>query len=118
ARKPWEPSAHRRKGVRSERASALAGGEYGILRTSRAEGRRLQGGPSTCPGRTGGLRVARHASSVATLRFYIDSHAMSESASAAVAASAITEQAAIARSESFTRERFVHDGEDIAVALA
>jgi ribonuclease E len=38
--------------------------------------------------------------------------------SAAVPAAAIPEQAAIERAEAFTRERFVHDGEDPAVALA
>jgi superfamily II DNA or RNA helicase len=38
--------------------------------------------------------------------------------SAAVEAAAIPEQAAIERAEAFTRERFVHDGEDPAVALA
>ena len=37
--------------------------------------------------------------------------------SAAPAAASIPEQAAIGRAEAFTRERFVHDGEDIAVAL-
>jgi ribonuclease E len=43
---------------------------------------------------------------------------MAESTSAAAEAAAIPEQAAIARAEAFTRERFVHDGEDTAVALA
>jgi ribonuclease E len=42
---------------------------------------------------------------------------MADSMSAAAEA-AIPEQAAIARAEAFTRERFVHDGEDTAVALA
>ena len=37
--------------------------------------------------------------------------------SAAVEAAAIPDQAAIERAEAFTRERFVHDGEDPAVAL-
>jgi ribonuclease E len=55
--------------------------------------------------------------SAATLRFQIDSQAMADSMSAAAEA-AIPEQAAIARAEAFTRERFVHDGEDTAVALA
>jgi ribonuclease E len=43
---------------------------------------------------------------------------MADSMSAAAEAAPIPEQAAIARAEAFTRERFVHDGEDIAVALA
>jgi ribonuclease E len=43
---------------------------------------------------------------------------MADSMSAAVEAAPIPEQAAIARAEAFTRERFVHDGEDTAVALA
>jgi ribonuclease E len=43
---------------------------------------------------------------------------MADSTSAAVAVAPIPEQAAIARAEAFTRERFVHDGEDTAVALA
>jgi ribonuclease E len=38
--------------------------------------------------------------------------------SAAAEAASIPDQAAIERAEAFTRERFVHDGEDIAVALA
>ena len=38
--------------------------------------------------------------------------------SAAVEVAAIPDQAAIERAEAFTRERFVHDGEDAAVALA
>ena len=38
--------------------------------------------------------------------------------SAAAQAAAIPDQAAIERAEAFTRERFVHDGEDPAVALA
>ena len=38
--------------------------------------------------------------------------------SAAAEAAAIPDQAAIERAEAFTRERFVHDGEDPAVALA
>ncbi len=38
--------------------------------------------------------------------------------SAAVEAASIPDQAAIERAEAFTRERFVHDGEDTAVALA
>ena len=37
--------------------------------------------------------------------------------SAAVEAASIPDQAAIERAEAFTRERFVHDGEDPAVAL-
>jgi ribonuclease E len=56
--------------------------------------------------------------SAATLRFQIDSQAMAESTSAAAAAAPIPKQAAIARAEAFTHERFVHDGEDTAVALA
>jgi ribonuclease E len=43
---------------------------------------------------------------------------MADSMSAAAEAAPIPEQAAIARAEAFTRERFVHDGEDTAVALA
>jgi ribonuclease E len=43
---------------------------------------------------------------------------MAESMSAAAEAAPIPKQAAIARAEAFTRERFVHDGEDAAVALA
>jgi ribonuclease E len=43
---------------------------------------------------------------------------MADSTSAAVAVAPIPEQAAIERAEAFTRERFVHDGEDTAVALA
>jgi superfamily II DNA or RNA helicase len=43
---------------------------------------------------------------------------MADSMSAAAAAAPIPEQAAIERAEAFTRERFVHDGEDVAVALA
>jgi ribonuclease E len=43
---------------------------------------------------------------------------MAESTSAAAEAAPIPEKAAIARAEAFTRERFVHDGEDTAVALA
>ena len=38
--------------------------------------------------------------------------------SAAAEAASIPDQAAIERAEAFTRERFVHDGEDPAVALA
>jgi len=38
--------------------------------------------------------------------------------SAAVEAAVISDQAAIERAEAFTRERFVHEGEDIAVALS
>jgi ribonuclease E len=38
--------------------------------------------------------------------------------SAAVQAAVIPDQAAIERAEAFTRERFVHEGEDIAVALS
>jgi ribonuclease E len=43
---------------------------------------------------------------------------MADSMSAAAEAAAIPDQAAIERAEAFTRERFVHDGEDPAVALA
>jgi ribonuclease E len=43
---------------------------------------------------------------------------MADSMSAAVEAAPIPDQAAIERAEAFTRERFVHDGEDPAVALA
>src|SRR5512133_2689405 len=43
---------------------------------------------------------------------------MADSMSAAVEAAAIPDQAAIERAQAFTRERFVHDGEDPAVALA
>ncbi|MDX6722561.1 MAG: ribonuclease [Solirubrobacteraceae bacterium] len=42
---------------------------------------------------------------------------MADSTSAAVAAAPIPKKAAIERAEAFTRERFVHDGEDPAVAL-
>ena len=38
--------------------------------------------------------------------------------SPAAEAAPIPDQAAIERAEAFTRERFVHDGEDAAVALA
>jgi ribonuclease E len=50
--------------------------------------------------------------------FQTDSQALADSTSAAVQAAAIPDQAAIERAEAFTRERFVHDGEDPAVALA
>jgi ribonuclease E len=43
---------------------------------------------------------------------------MADSMSAAAEAASIPDQAAIERAEAFTRERFVHDGEDTAVALA
>jgi ribonuclease E len=43
---------------------------------------------------------------------------MADSMSAAVEVAPIPDQAAIERAEAFTRERFVHDGEDPAVALA
>jgi ribonuclease E len=43
---------------------------------------------------------------------------MADSMSAAAEAAPIPDQAAIERAEAFTRERFVHDGEDAAVALA
>jgi superfamily II DNA or RNA helicase len=43
---------------------------------------------------------------------------MADSMSAAAEAAPIPDQAAIERAEAFTRERFVHEGEDIAVALA
>jgi ribonuclease E len=43
---------------------------------------------------------------------------MADSTSAAVAAAPSPKKAAIERAEAFTRERFVHDGEDAAVALA
>jgi ribonuclease E len=43
---------------------------------------------------------------------------MADSMSAAVEAAPIPDQGAIERAEAFTRERFVHDGEDPAVALA
>lgn len=43
---------------------------------------------------------------------------MADSTSAAVEVAAIPDQAAIERAEAFTRERFVHDGEETAVALA
>jgi ribonuclease E len=42
---------------------------------------------------------------------------MADSTSAAVAAAPSPKKAAIERAEAFTRERFVHDGEDPAVAL-
>jgi ribonuclease E len=43
---------------------------------------------------------------------------MADSMSAAAEAAPIPDQAAIERAEAFTRERFVHDGEDASVALA
>jgi ribonuclease E len=43
---------------------------------------------------------------------------MADSMSPAAEAAPIPDQAAIERAEAFTRERFVHDGEDAAVALA
>src|SRR5262249_2842841 len=43
---------------------------------------------------------------------------MAESMSAAAEAAAIPEKAAIARAGAFTRDRFVHDGGDPAVARA
>jgi superfamily II DNA or RNA helicase len=43
---------------------------------------------------------------------------MADSMSSAAEAAPIPDQAAIERAEAFTRERFVHDGEDPAVALA
>src|SRR5437763_16332109 len=43
---------------------------------------------------------------------------MAESTSAVVAAALIPDRAAIKRAEKFTRERFVHQGEDHEVALA
>jgi ribonuclease E len=43
---------------------------------------------------------------------------MADSMSAAAEAAPIPDQAAIERAEAFTRERFVHDGEDATVALA
>src|SRR3954447_26798896 len=49
--------------------------------------------------------------------FSTDSQVMANSMWAAAGA-AIPDQAAIERAEAFTRERFVHDGEDTAVALA
>src|SRR4051812_3981702 len=82
------------------------------------EGRRCQGGPSPCPRKNRGAPSRQAPFSAATLRFQIDSQAMAESMSAAAEAAPIPEQAAIARAEAFTRERFVHDGEDVAVALA
>src|SRR6476620_2808195 len=50
--------------------------------------------------------------------FSTDSQVMADSMSAAAEAAAIPDQAAIERAQAFTRERFVHDGEDPAVALA
>jgi ribonuclease E len=43
---------------------------------------------------------------------------MADSMSAAAEAAPIPDQAAIERAQAFTRERFVHDGEDAAVALS
>ena len=43
---------------------------------------------------------------------------MADSTPAAAQAAPIAEQTDVLRAEKFTRERFVHDGEDVAVALA
>ena len=43
---------------------------------------------------------------------------MADSTSATAAVASLPDQTAIERAERFTRERFVHDGEEPAVALA
>src|SRR3954470_14139727 len=73
--------------------------------------------PCIVPGPAGGLRVAG-TEARRDSPFSTDSQVMADSMSAAAEAAPIPEQAAIARAEAFTRERFVHDGEDVAVALA
>src|SRR5436190_5276552 len=69
------------------------------------------------PGPAGGLRVAG-TEARRDSPFSTDSQVMADSMSAAAEAAPIPDQAAIERAEAFTRERFVHDGEDAAVALA
>src|SRR4051812_35432006 len=69
------------------------------------------------PGPAGGLRVAGNEARRDS-PFSTDSQVMADSMSAAAEAAPIPDQAAIERAEAFTRERFVHDGEDAAVALA
>src|SRR3954469_11598109 len=73
--------------------------------------------PCIVPGPAGGLRVAG-TEARRDSPFSTDSQVMADSMSAAAEAAPIPDQAAIERAEAFTRERFVHDGEDAAVALA
>src|SRR3954468_11168349 len=73
--------------------------------------------PCIVPGPAGGLRVAGNEARRDS-PFSTDSQVMADSMSAAAEAAPIPDQAAIERAEAFTRERFVHDGEDAAVALA
>src|ERR687886_2507757 len=56
--------------------------------------------------------------SAATPLIHTQGLSMAESTSAVVAAAPIPDRAAIKRAEKFTRERFVHQGEDPEVALA
>ena len=77
------------------------------------EGHRIQGSPSraSSPDQPGGSEspgtAARRDSPFST-----DSQVMADSMSAAAEAAPIPDQAAIERAEAFTRERFVHAGED------
>src|SRR3954470_5629871 len=73
--------------------------------------------PCIVPGPAGGLRVAG-TEARRDSPFSTDSQVMADSMSAAAEAAPIPDQAAIERAEAFTRERFVHDGEEPAVALA
>src|SRR3954451_16796004 len=72
--------------------------------------------PCIVPGPAGGLRVAG-TEARRDSPFSTDSQVMADSMSAAAEAAPIPKKAAIERAEAFTRERFVHDGEDPAVAL-
>ena len=138
---PWTPgpaAARRRRSPRgrSPRGSMAASGAFAegcqtrprVRRTrptvrypaSYSRGGSLNPGkslPCIVPGPAGGLRVARHCRTP-RLSVQTDSQVMADSMSAAAEAAAIPDQAAIERAEAFTRERFVHDGEDPAVALA
>src|SRR3954454_21643169 len=73
--------------------------------------------PCIVPGPAGGLRVAG-TEARRDSPFSTDSQVMADSMSAAAEAAPIPDQAAIEPTEAFTRQRFVHDGEDAAVALA
>ena len=115
AEDPWQPAAHPADRV-SDRPTRPAhqADECGILRRySRRRVATVQGSPSRArsPDQPGGSEspgtVARRDSPFST-----DSQVMADSMSAAAEAAPIPDQAAIERAEAFTRERFVHDGED------
>src|ERR687887_1314531 len=113
--------SHRRIGERVSDAGTLASRQAASAVSCVAlhgRGSTISGRSLPVPRRNRGAPSRQALLSAATLRFQTDSQAMAESTSAAAEAAAIPDQAAIERAEAFTRERFVHDGEDSAVALA